>query len=553
MKKSSFIQSWLATSSSLRPTSDPTDITWGIHWYTPVSILVLLLLGTSSAILHHIIFSNLHERLVGDAYRQRWTSWIGSSLGFLTKVALTAALGISRTQWVWLTMRKKWLTLDSIDSLFSITSDPTLFLKWKMIRQAKVATVIAIAMWAFPLAAILTPGTISVQTMTQNNTIPCTVPSLLFGFDNSSTATIPTWEKNVTIANFWSWTKNYTGRTTDRYFILALRLTAYTGTIARLPNLDNSTAFGRRCGRGCSYSVHFLGPAMTCARFTAWNKTSWANLDDFLGKNLSVTVPTMGKGSFLIGLAGNNSTGNPRIVFECKTTTGNYTVLHGVRDGEYLEPVITKFEKVNLPGFEAYPVSPNEAYWPTWGLFDTVTRVLYINRDPEILNTVMFRDAYSNTTNIGNAIEQLAQRMIVSMIGFNMIYGGRKIVLIITAMQETQCERMQTFPVYIYSALTLLIVYGLAVACTLATTVAGFIALGHNGMASTKTVSAIIRTTRNRTLEECIVGGDCLGGDVMSSELSKVKVRFGALKTEKIGTAPFALGVKGEVFRIKRD
>lgn len=96
----------------------------------------------------------------------------------------------------------------------------------------------------------------------------------------------------------------------------------------------------------------------------------------------------------------------------------------------------------------------------------------------------MFGDAYSNTTNIGNAIEQLAQPMIVSLIGFNMIYGGRKIVLTITATHETQCERMQTFPVHIYLALTLFIVYGLAVACTLATTVARFIALGHNGMAS---------------------------------------------------------------------
>lgn len=329
-----------------------------------------MLLTEYHSICSLVCLLSLQERKVGDADRQRWTSWIGSGLGFLTTVALTGALGISRTQWVWLTMRKKWLTLDSIDSLFGITADPTLFLKWNMIRQAKVATVIAFAMWAFPLAAIITQGTISVQTMTQNNTIPCTVPSVLFGFDSSSTATIATWEKNVKIAKFWSWDKNYTGSTTDRYFIPALRLTAYTGTITRLSNLDNSTAFRRQCDQSCSYSVHFLGPAMTCTRVTAWNKTSWAKLDDFLRKNLLVTVPTTGRSSFLIGLAGNNSTGNPRIVFECKTTTGNYTVLHGVREGEYLEPVITKFEKVNLPGFEADLVSPNQAYWPTWGLFD---------------------------------------------------------------------------------------------------------------------------------------------------------------------------------------
>lgn len=93
----------------------------------------------------------------------------------------------------------------------------------------------------------------------------------------------------------------------------------------------------------------------------------------------------------------------------------------------------------------------------------------------------------------------------------------------------------------------------LAVACSLATSIARFIALGQNRIASNKSVSAIIRTTRNRTVDECIVGGDCLGGEVMSLELQKLKLQFGALKAGKMGTAPVALGVKGEIYPIKRD
>ncbi|KAL0632207.1 hypothetical protein Q9L58_008917 [Maublancomyces gigas] len=554
VKKSGFIRSWLATSSSLRPTGDPTDIAWGIHWYTPVSIVLLLLLGTSTAVIHHLIYSSLHEQEVGNADRQRWTLSTGSGLSFLTKVTLTAALGISRTQWVWLTMRKKWLTLDSIDSLFGIISDPTLFLNWKMIRQAKVATVMAIAMWTFPLAAILTPGTISVQSTTRGGTFPCTVPSLLFGFDNSSKATIPTRDTNVTLlVDLWKWSEDYNQIIYSNLFIPAIRLTAYTGTIARLPSLDPSTAFGKQCGDDCSYSVQFLGPAMTCAQFTMWNKTRWANPKAFLNGNKTRAEWAEQNGSFILGLEGMNTKKSPRIVFECKTTTGNYTVLHAVREGEFLQPVITNFEKVNLPGFEAYPVVPNEAYMPTWGLYHTINQLIDVNGDRAIFNTVMMSDAYYNTSNIGNAIEQLAQRMIASMIGFNYILNGQKTVLPITATQETECETTKVFLVYIYSPQTLLIVYGLAIVCALATSIAGFIALGHNGMASTKAVSTIIRTSRNRTLDECIVGGDCLGGGVMSSELSKVELRFGALKTGKIGTAPFALGVKGEVYPIKRD
>lgn len=572
VKKPGFIRSWLATSTNLRPTSDPSDIEWGIHWYTPVSIVLLLLVGTSTAITHHLIYTALDAQAVGGAVQQRWTSWIGSGLGFLTKVTLTAALGISRTQWVWLTLRKKWLTLTAIDSLFGVISDPTLFLDWRMMRQAKVATVMAIMMWVVPLAAILTPGTLSVKTVAITDTVDCFVPSLLFEFDDLSNATPTAIGLNDTPLPFYKWDESKKVFLYGLAYTPAFKLPAYTGTIARLPDLPpvelavlapvespGRSTLGQHCGSNCTYTIQFLGPAITCSEFTAWNNTEWHNLTAYMQSNLLRAVDTPHvAGSFLVGID-LYTPGKKPASFSCKSTTAHYTIQQTIEDRRFQEPIITKLETVELPDFEPVPIFPNTRYLSPYGLFLTLSGMLVgflggtYGGDSESRNTLLIIDIYDNPSNIGHALELLSHKMIASMIAFDIGFVDTHFILGISAIQKTQCHTTENVPVYAYSPLALLIVYSLAVACALATSVAGFIALAHNGMASSKAVSAIIRTTRNSTLDECIVGGDSLGGDVMSSELQKVQLRFGALHTGKMGTAPFAMGVKGEIYPIQRD
>lgn len=559
-KRPGFFPFWLATSSSLRPTGDPTDIAWGIQWHTPVSIIFLLLLGTSAAILHHLIYSNLHLAIVGDATRQRWTLWLGSGLSFLTKVALTAALGISRTQWVWLTMRRKWMTLDSIDSLFGIISNPTLFSNWTMIRQAKVATVMAIAMWAFPLAAILTPGTISVKTISVSRSVDCDVPTLLFGFDRDSNATTPTWGEDVEVLDFGSWNLAKKLSRDDLRYIPSLLLAAYTGTVTPLPSMPDMRSLGvSGCTANSTYTIEFVGPTVTCASHTTWDNSTYDNSTSYLDRPIfRADEFEWSNSSFMVTIQ-NKVFKTPPFGFMCESSTARYTVQHTIQDCRFREPVITNVEKVKLADFQPKPIFPVTTYLPCLSLVWTIAELLQGvlgngHGTSDSRNTSFMLDILSNRSNVGKAIELLSQKMMVSMVAFNLTHEGRQHVLNLAAIQKTTCHTTENVPVYIYSPQTLLIVYGLAIACALATSVAGFIALGHNGMASTKAISAIIRTTRNRTLDECIVGGDCLGGDVMSSELSKVKLRFGALKTAgKTGTAPFALGVRGEVFPIKWD
>ncbi|KAE9991943.1 hypothetical protein EG327_010621 [Venturia inaequalis] len=78
-------------------------------------------------------------------------------------------------------MRRKSMTVGAIDGLFSIVEDPTQFVKWEMITGAKLATVMAVAIWTLPLAAVFSPATLTSEmgTFVENRTCGA-VPSLDF-------------------------------------------------------------------------------------------------------------------------------------------------------------------------------------------------------------------------------------------------------------------------------------------------------------------------------------------------------------------------------------
>lgn len=561
-----FLRTWFASSADLRSTADTNDTQSGIHWFTPTSVILLFILGTTSAIAHHLHYNALHHTTVGTGAEQRWALWIGSGLSFFTKVTLTAALGISRTQWVWLTLRKKWLTLRGIDAVFGVTSDPTYFTNAMMLRRAKAATIMAISMWMIPIAAILTPGTISVATFPQTDSIPCSVRSLRFPFDRESTATIlnnSSLALNLTVipVGYWvgdkqPWTHNLVQRT--------LKLSAYTGLISRAHDLPpmgspSLTTVNNKCGANCSYTVEFLGPSVSCTPFTSWSTVPWQNESQFLQDAFYVaTVPNSTEFHILVGVVPDGEPVRP-IILTCRSSVAHYTVQHTVMERSFLEPIITKVKRTTLPGFQEYPQYPDTSYFGQSSLM----------KELGALASGYFMDGYAYTseieftpvqevilhdrTNVGVALENMAHRMVVSLLGSDLQLDGTPYVLDVTATQQTDCRTTKQIVRYVYSARTLIVVYALAVACALITTLAGFFALGQNGMASTKTPSSMIRTTRNPTLDECIVGQYTLGGDTMSDELEKVQLRFGALRADEKGSVHYALGVRGEISMIKRD
>lgn len=460
--------------------------------------------------------------------------------------------------------------MEGIDALFGVIHDPRFFTNRNMLKRAKAATAIAVAMWIFPIAAILTPGAISVDTFPLTGRVPCSVRSLLFPFDTNSTAKflpyggIANDSHVISLANW-----DLMGTTLEQepgttiQVVRVYKLSAFTGLIASPSNLPPATSsdittLGKLCGENCTYSVEFLGPAITCTNFTSWSTLSKQNISEWMGSAYyGATIYLDGK-RLLVEVISSDATMD-LIILECQSSTARYTVQHVIQERRFLEPIITKVESVELPGLEQAPIYPDTTYLPHLSLMNAVSRIaqgkitIGLSVETEIALTPLFDDLTINVTNVGPAIERMAHKMIASLLAFEMMLNGTAYTLDVSAMQQTECTTTKYVVLYVYSTVTLVFIYGLAVACALVTSVAGFYALGQNGMASTHTVSAIIRTTRNTTLDELIVGGSCLGGHPMSKELKTVELQFGALRGSEKRPASFAMGVRGEISPIKRD
>jgi hypothetical protein len=110
----------------------------------PTAMVCLLLLGVLGAVSHHLFYLSLHGK---PATNQLLKVRFGTAFAFFTRSMLVGSSVIAYRQRIWHTFRGKAMTLNGIDSLFSVIEDPTMFGSWEMIKNAKLATLMALACW----------------------------------------------------------------------------------------------------------------------------------------------------------------------------------------------------------------------------------------------------------------------------------------------------------------------------------------------------------------------------------------------------------------------
>jgi hypothetical protein len=113
----------------------------------PILLLTTLILGVASALGHHFLYKHYDGREVGDTSEQEWIIRGGTALAFLTKTFLASALTIAYTQHVWLTFRKKFVTVQAIDAVLAASHNLLSFLNGEMYWKAKTATILALVIW----------------------------------------------------------------------------------------------------------------------------------------------------------------------------------------------------------------------------------------------------------------------------------------------------------------------------------------------------------------------------------------------------------------------
>jgi len=102
-------------------------------------------------------------------------------LAFLVKTSWTMAVLVAHTQQVWMTMDRKPLSLNTVDAMFGAVTDFTRFAHWKMLRSAKIATLLATVAWCLPLSAIVTPSTLTIEAISQTQSQSIEAPMVDFG------------------------------------------------------------------------------------------------------------------------------------------------------------------------------------------------------------------------------------------------------------------------------------------------------------------------------------------------------------------------------------
>jgi hypothetical protein len=115
-----------------------------IRWIIPATLLVLYVAGVIAAFGHHLFYASLDGKPASDQLKMiRY----GTALAFFVKSTLVGTVVLCHRQRIWHTFRKKALTIGAIDGLFAATDDPLKFWNWEMIRNGKVATVMALCSW----------------------------------------------------------------------------------------------------------------------------------------------------------------------------------------------------------------------------------------------------------------------------------------------------------------------------------------------------------------------------------------------------------------------
>lgn len=554
---------------------DSQQVRWGIHPYTPVTIVLLFILGASSAVAHHFYYRTLNDTAAGGANRQQWVIQIGTGLAFLSHSALASVIGISRTQWVWATLRKRFISVAGIDALFGVTLDPTYFKNLDMIRRAKLATLMAVLIWVFPITAILTPGTISVRNVAHVTDVPCNVRTLLFEFDHDSTAqTLCCQDKSIDYASIGVYVDGLPSR--QAFAERVLMLAVYSGRVQIPTNVGQydphlslqasqrpETTLSQHCGKNCSYGITFLGPGMQCTENTSWGSSDvpWNSAQDFLDQaffRAGIRNGVLWVGHFMAGE-------EPTVLY-CRRTVSRYVVKQHVLNYQFQEPVIESAKALyTIP--DEQPVYPDTTYLPNDIMLQMISSVISGNltnlskfRASDIALTPLGITLTEQPSNLGQSIEELAQVMVVSLLSIDTRGNNQTHLLLdVAALETTFCTTTEYVNVYHYQTLRLLYVYASSAGTALLMSLVGFVALARNGVSSSMTVSTILRTTRNQTLDR-VLGGTCLGADPIPMELGELRLKFGEVRTGG-GTVPdpvatggighVALGIEGEVFPIR--
>ena len=520
-------------------------------WQPSFMMVALIVIGTAVACAHHIAYRYLDGKYV-SIFSQFWARNLANAAAFLVKSCFTMATGLAFQEVLWQSLRRRLTKIGSIDKLFTVQTNPLNFLTADGFRTAPIALLLAAIAWTIPLAAIITPGTLGIESVTSLRDSSCAVPSFAGG-DHS------------TIFYQTGPSGDYVGSSQE------IRKTA----IQAIPK-GEVLFFASPCGSNCSFTEEFFGPALKCV--DQENPSSLADTKKWTYYTSSVA--TEENTPLTIQLSYNNyyASNKSRIPAEstpdeisrtllCTAYNATYKLNATFTNGAPLFiTTITDFHDPILVIRDAFRFRLNcgDRDCPSVNFFTLVSSVFgyltgtverdsedNISSNSEIQTTTLAKAGkWEVLRDFATAVPELMTNLTVSTISFT----GKK--------QDTTCTAIAVNPAYIYNPLWLVMPYGIALALALLALVLGTYALQSTGVASGNIFSQILVTTRNPALDELAAGAGLSSSDAkwvlgqrirlgeLRSEINSEDVAGGA--EEHGGSGHAAFGMQGQTLTLRK-
>ena len=215
-----------------------------IYWLIPTYTTSLFLIGIALAIGHYAYLSSLVGK---ETFNQEWVNRFSLAFPTLVKLCLTSALQAAVCQIVWQTLWKSraGISIETINSLFSMDTSIFSLLNVRVWRYALIATLLAAGIWLLNFVPVVAPSALSV--------------GLATSFGKSSNCTVPTLNITNDLAGqgLLLQSKDYTGSkfSPSQAAVDLVQSVAVSGLQASWPS---------PCGSNCSYLWQFNAPSLRC-------------------------------------------------------------------------------------------------------------------------------------------------------------------------------------------------------------------------------------------------------------------------------------------------
>ncbi|KAL2074611.1 hypothetical protein VTL71DRAFT_8389 [Oculimacula yallundae] len=573
------------------------------------------------------VSSNSSKSSSWDIDSQEWKIRFGTAFAFLAKTFLAAAVSIAYKQHIWATCRRKAYSIAGLDALFSATADLFAFTSSEFTIRAKVSAVLAAldqvedihsdtSIRLMPLSALITPATLTVVAVASINNATGQVPQLDFPSGNGS------FRFNLTSNSVYKWNDMSSALLTRVSFATASglgilpmpaqqnsanstwtmkfhgpslkcetansnltgiidlvieairtqiegnvkRTSVYTAFTTSFPELYgtgdyNFTKFVNRCilgGDVCNFEpgnftmyqngshamqarsvplVMRLDKDYTCAlrnttylvRFRSSTEQTTLEpisfeLDDSDPSNdltyaaIGMSVAKILTGTYHLSTSqGGKFQPAETYLFSARTSIGS-TAIMGVVD-DYLDP--------NYSGDLNYIKMPSEDL------------------------------ALTKNMTLGDMVEELSRNITLSLFSSPRFWSN--------STYQTEVTTLSQINIYAYNARNLWAAYGSAIFVTFLSILVGFRALLSNGISYETSFSTIVATTRNRALDDVMVGSST-GAQPLRGEVLGTKLRFGGLAGEErrtgdegpngstgSGIRRAGFGIQGQVVTLRKN